>query len=111
MKWKAVTNPERARMRELRAEGLSADRIGIRIGRSAPCVLAHVGDMDVRCRTGRPPMDPATSRRMLALADAGTPHAVLAERFGRTPGSMKTIVCRLRRERRLAAASQEACAC
>lgn len=111
MTWKAVTSPERARMRELRAQGLSADEIGARLGRTGPCVLTHVGDMDVQCRRGRPGIGPAAYRRILALADEGMPHATLAERFGMTPESMKVTVCRLRRERRLAAATQEARAC
>ncbi|HJE22111.1 MAG TPA: hypothetical protein K8W01_00415 [Methylorubrum populi] len=111
MSIKPVTNFEQARMRDLRAQCLSAEKIAEQVGRSTPCVMAHVRDMGIQCRTGRPGTDPVTARRILALADDGVPHAVIAERFGRTPGSMKTIVCRLRRQRREASASQEARAC
>ena len=40
------------------------------------------------------------AQRMLAVADDGLSHAFIAERFAITPGSAKTLICRLRRKRR-----------
>lgn len=111
MKWKPVTTTERARMRDLRKQGWSLDRIGAELGRPGRTVLYHVSDIDVRCRPGTKGRGDAARARMLKLADEGMSYPDLAERFGTTRNSIGVTLHRLRRQRRLAAAAQEACAC
>lgn len=109
MKWKPVSCPERARMRELRKQGWSLSRIGDELGRPARTVLFHVGDIDVRCRSGTNGRGEAARARMLKAADEGVPYPELAERFGTTRNCIAATVCRLRRRRREAAQEARAC--
>lgn len=106
-----VTNHERERMRAMRAQGLSLDEIGAALGRSGPCVAAHTRDLGIQCRSGLKGLGAAGYARLLKLADEGMAHADLAERFGLKRSSVPVTVSRLRRERRQAAAAQEARAC
>jgi DNA-binding transcriptional MerR regulator len=106
-----VTMPERARMRRLREQGLPLEEIAELVGRSAPCVAIHTRDLGVQCRRGTKGLGAAGYARLLKLADEGMAHADLAERFGLKRSSIPVTISRLRRARRLNAASQEACAC
>ena len=109
MKCRPVLCPERARMRELRKQGWSLDRIGAELGRPGRTVLYHVSDIDVRCRPGTKGRGDAARARMLKLADDGVPYPDLAERFGTTRNSIGATVCRLRRRRREAAQEARTC--
>lgn len=107
----SVTMPERARMRSLRKQGLPLEEIAALVGRSAPCVALHTRDLGIECKRGTKGLGADGYARLLKLADEGMAHADLAERFGLKRSSVPVTLSRLRRERRLAAASQEARAC
>jgi len=104
-----VTNRQRETMRRLREQGLSLEEIAAQVGRSGRCVLDHVGDMNVRCRSGKKGLGPAGYARLLTAAENGVPRAELAARFGLAESSASPTLSRLRRTLRTAAG--EACAC
>lgn len=109
MKWKPVTTTERARMRELRKQGWSLDRIGDEFGRPGRTVHFHVADIDVRCRPGTKGLGANGYARLLKAAEDGVSRAELAARFGLKKSSVSPTLSRLRRARRQTA--QEACVC
>lgn len=99
-----VTNKERARMREMRQQGMSVNAIGAELGRSGKCVWDHVSDIGVRCRSGRPGMGQAAYARMLAARESGADTREIAARFGIKPESVDATLSRYRRMQRRAAA-------
>lgn len=99
-----VTNPQRKRMREARARGLSCQAIVDELGLPfcARAIWWHVRDVASPARAGVPRR--IDRDQLLRLRERhGLSYEALAERFGSTPGSMRVIAYRARRERRDAA--------
>jgi len=109
VKWKPVTTTERARMRDLRKQGWSLDRIGAEFGRPGRTVHFHVADIDVRCRPGTKGLGADGYARLLKAAEDGVSRAELAARFGLKQSSISPTLSRLRRARRQTAQEARAC--
>ncbi len=80
------------RVLAMRDEGLGADEIGRRIGRSADQVERIISWTEIP--RSRPPSGNyprAIESRVLALLDAGESHEQVAERFKRSPRSIRQI--------------------
>lgn len=99
-----VTNKERARMREMRHQGMSVNAIGAELGRTGPCVWNHVSDIAVHAKPGRVGMGEAVYARMLAARESGANRHEIAARFGVAPGSVNTMLSHYRKMLRRASA-------
>ena len=92
-----VTNKERARMREMRQQGMSLRAIGEELGRTTQCVWQHASDIKAHCRPGRPGMGEAAYARMLAARESGVDTREIAARFGIAPRSVNPTLSRYRK--------------
>ena len=79
-----VSPPERARMRQLRAQGLSAASIAAIVGRSKACVLSQVAGVSYRGQGAGYDVTNREVERMRELRAQGLPLEEVAAIVGRT---------------------------